>query len=107
MTLINTAAAADMVASPPADLVIVDVRTPEEFGEGHLLGAIQIDFYDDDFPAQLANLDTSVPYLIYCRSGARSAKTAELMGSLGFATVYDVEGGMIAWTGEGRPTVTS
>ncbi len=105
MPLITTSDAAEILASPPDGLVVLDVRTPEEFSEGRLEGATQLDFYDNDFAERLASLETSVPYLVYCRSGGRSAKAAEIMAGLGFGTVYDVDGGMLAWNGEGRPTV--
>lgn len=104
--LIDAAAAANMQSSPPEDLVILDVRTPEEFGEGHLEGATMIDFYREDFAAQLEQLDPEVPYLLYCRSGNRSGQTADIMRELGFSDVSDVDGGIIAWNDLELPTVT-
>lgn len=89
--------------NPPDDLVILDVRTPEEFGEGHLDGAILVDFYNDDFRDQIAALDPDVPYLLYCRSGNRSGQTRALMTELGFTDVADVDGGVIAWTAASHP----
>ena len=86
------------------DLVILDVRTPEEFAEGHLAGAIMIHFYDHDFADQLAELDPAVPYLVYCRSGSRSGQTTALMKDLGFTDVADVDGGILAWTEAGLAT---
>ncbi len=106
LTLITTEQTADLLNAPPADLVVLDVRTPDEFSEGHLAGAIQIDFYDDDFADQLAGLDRSVPYLVYCRSAGRSGKAVETMAAMGFGDLYDMDGGMLAWSAEGRPTVT-
>ena len=92
--------------NPPAELVILDVRTPEEFAEGHIEGAVMIDFYREDFADQLAGLDPDVPYLVYCRSGNRSGQTAAILEELGFSDVADVDGGINAWTGLGLPTVT-
>ncbi len=92
--------------NPPTDLVILDVRTPEEFAEGHLDGAIMIDFYDDDFADQLAGLDPNASYLLYCRSGNRSGKTTEVMQDLGFTDVADLDGGILSWTEAGLPTIT-
>ncbi|MEO1059804.1 MAG: rhodanese-like domain-containing protein [Actinomycetota bacterium] len=91
---------------PPEGLVVLDVRTPEEFAEGHLEGAVMIDFYEADFADQIAELDPDVPYLLYCRSGNRSGQTAALMQELGFSDVADVDGGIIAWTDAGLPTIT-
>lgn len=90
---------------PPADLVILDVRTPEEFAEGHLEGAVILDFYREDFADQLAELDPDVPYLLYCRSGNRSGQTAEMMEQLGFVDVADVDGGIVSWTEAELPVI--
>jgi len=92
-------------ADPPEGLVVLDVRTPEEFAEGHLDGAVMIDFYADDFGEQIAELDPSVPYLIYCRSGNRSGQTRAMMEDLGFSEVSDVDGGIQAWSAAGLPVV--
>lgn len=104
--LIDATTAADVQADPPPELVILDVRTLEEFSEGHLEGATMIDFYREDFAEQLEGLDRDVPYLVYCRSGNRSGQTAELMAELGFTDVADVDGGILAWNDLDLPTVT-
>jgi phage shock protein E len=95
--------AAALTDDPPADLVVLDVRTPEEFAEGHLDGAVLVDFYDADFAEQLAALDPDVPYLMYCRSGNRSGQALGVMEQLGFSSVADVGGGILAWTAAGLP----
>ncbi len=92
--------------SGSADLVVLDVRTPQEFADGHLEGAVMLDFYDPGFAAQLAELDPDVPYLLYCQSGNRSGQTAAMMEQLGFADVADVDGGILAWADAGQPVVT-
>jgi len=93
-------------ANPPEDLVILDVRTADEFNDGHLEGAVMLDFYDPDFATQIADLDPDVPYLLYCRSGNRSGQAAEIMEQLGFTDVTDVDGGILAWVDAGQPIVT-
>ncbi len=98
--------AAATIADPPADLVILDVRTPEEFAEGHVEGAVLLDFYREDFAEQLAALDPDVSYVLYCRSGNRSGQTRALMSDLGFTDVEDVEGGIVNWQTAGLPVVT-
>ena len=103
--IISATEGAGIQTDPPADLVILDVRTPEEFQDGHLEGAVMLDFYEPDFAARLAELDPDVPYLLYCRSGNRSGQTAALMAGLGFDDVAEVDGGIIAWTGAGLTTV--
>ena len=105
LRLVSVQEGAEIQAKPPSDLVILDVRTPEEFAEGHLEGAVMIDFYDLDFADQLAELDPDVPYLLYCRSGNRSGQTLALMEELGFTDVADVDGGINQWQAAGLPVV--
>lgn len=102
---ITSGAAASVLTDAPDDLVILDVRTPEEFAEGHLDGAVLVDFYDADFADQLAELDPDVPYLVYCRSGNRSGQTLPLMEQLGFGSAVDIGGGILAWVDAGLPVV--
>jgi phage shock protein E len=106
ITLVSVDGAAATIAAAPDDLVILDVRTPEEFNEGHIEGAVMIDFYRDDFSTQLAELDPDVPYVLYCRSGNRSGQTTAIMEELGFQSVQDVDGGSLAWQAAGLPLVT-
>lgn len=72
------------------DLTIIDVRTPEEYAEGHLEGAINIDIYAPDFEKQIKALDPSGNYAVYCRSGNRSSAAVALMEESGFAQVKDL-----------------
>jgi phage shock protein E len=85
---------------------ILDVRTPEEYAEGHLPSALNVDFYAEDFTAHLESLPREAPYAIYCRSGNRSGKALEQMRTLGFTDVRDLRGGMHAWAAENRPVCT-
>lgn len=103
--IVSATEGASILDNAPEDLVVLDVRTPEEFAEGHIEGAIMVDFYSEDFAAQLAELDPDVPYLLYCRSGNRSGQTAPLLEQLGFDDVADVNGGIVAWEAAGLPTV--
>jgi phage shock protein E len=75
--------------SDRSDLVVVDVRTPEEFAEGHLAGAELLDIYDPAFRDGVDGLDRDAAYLVYCRSGNRSGQAVALMEELGFTEVYD------------------
>ena len=93
----------ELVATPPADLIVLDIRTPEEFAGGHLAGAINIDYYADDFESQLRQLDLEVPYVMYCNSGNRSSNALPVMDSIGFDEVYELDGGIQAWYGAGLP----
>ncbi|MEM9514809.1 MAG: rhodanese-like domain-containing protein [Actinomycetota bacterium] len=102
---VSPADAAALIDDPPDDLVVLDVRTPEEFAEGHLADAALLDFYRADFAEQVAELDRDVPYVVYCRSGNRSGRTAALMEDLGFTDVTDVDGGILAWSKAQLPVV--
>jgi rhodanese-related sulfurtransferase len=102
---ISAADASALLASAPAGLVVLDVRTPEEFASGHLAGAAGLDFYAATFADDLSALDREVPYLLYCRSGNRSGQAREMMRSLGFAEVHEIAGGINAWVEAGLPVV--
>ena len=83
--------------------LLLDVRTDNEFAQGHLRGAQQIDFYRDDFADALEKLDKDQPVFIYCRSGNRSGKVAKQMKAMGFSAVYNLEGGIGAWSKRNKP----
>jgi phage shock protein E len=87
-------------------VVVLDVRTPEEYAAGHLAGAQNIDVESSDFASQIAALDTSATYAVYCRSGNRSATAMAAMVDAGFEHVSDLSGGITAWTQAGQQVVT-
>ena len=87
------------------DLVIIDVRTPAEFADGHVANAINIDFNSGAFREEISKLDKDKNYLIYCRSGNRSRGAIDLMKELQFQEIYHMYQGMIGWTNGGYPTV--
>lgn len=76
---------------------LVDVRTLEEFQEGHLKSAQNICVTDDDFEENIAKLDKNKPIYLYCRSGKRSARAAKILKDLGFKEIYDMDGGYLNW----------
>lgn len=82
---------------------IIDVRTPEEFQSGHIAAAKNINLYDQDFKAQLEKLNKQEPVFVYCKVGGRSAKAAKILNELGFASIYDLDGGMMAWESNKLP----
>jgi rhodanese-related sulfurtransferase len=86
--------------------VVLDVRTPAEFAEGHLPGAVNIDVSAADFASRVAALDKSAPYAVYCRSGNRSAAALEVMKGQGFTGAYHLGGGITAWKSAGGEVVT-
>ncbi len=86
------------------EYTLLDIRTIEEYNEGHLKDAIQKDFYlTDSFTQYLQSLDKNKKYLIYCRSGNRSGKALTQMKGMGFTNVADLEGGIGAWTAANLP----
>ena len=81
--------------------VIIDVRTDDEFSTGYIKGAVNIDFYKgNEFISEIEKLDKSMAYFIYCKPGARSVQTCELLKQKGFKKVYNLKGGILGWTGE-------
>ena len=81
------------------EVILVDVRTPEEYAEGFIQGAINIDYFDQQsFIKQISELDKKEPVYLYCRSGNRSMKAARQLVTLGFEKVYDLAGGYMAWS---------
>lgn len=96
--------AAETIASNP-ETVVLDIRTPEEFGEGIIEGAINIDFYAPDFAAQLAQLDRDASYVVYCRSGNRSGEAMATFADLDFQQVSEIGGGIVNWYQDGLPIV--
>jgi len=79
------------------NFVILDVRTPKEFSKGHIEGAVNLDFYSEDFREQLEKKDKKKKYLICCGSGVRGVKTFSVMQDLGFINIYNVLGGITMW----------
>jgi rhodanese-related sulfurtransferase len=77
--------------------ILVDVRTPEEYKAGHIDNALNINWFDTDFAKQLEYLEKDQTIYVYCKKGGRSAKAANLLDSLGYRNVVDLEGGYDAW----------
>lgn len=82
---------------------VVDVRTPEEFGNGHLRNAQNIDWNGSNFEGSINALNKENPVFVYCLSGGRSHSAAEKMRSLGFKTVYELDGGIMKWRAANLP----
>lgn len=76
---------------------IIDIRTPEEFSQGHIEGAININYYDSNFMDQIAKYDKNQPIFIYCRSGNRTTSASKKAADFGFKEIYDLEGGILYW----------
>jgi len=82
------------------DYVILDVRTPGEFADGHIPGAININVMDPSFNNKIESMDKSKDYYVICRSGGRSGSACGKMSKMGFDKVHNLVGGMMGWQGE-------
>lgn len=84
--------------------ILVDVRTPEEYGMEWIDGAINIDWKNESFKNEIQKLDKNEPVLIYCRSGARAGNAKRMMQKLGFKKVLNLKGGIKKWKSKGMTT---
>ena len=94
---------AELITKP--DVVLLDVRTADEFKEGHIENALNIDLKQDDFMEKTKVLPQDKTIAVYCRSGKRSANAADKLASEGYKVV-NLLGGIIAWKDGGRPVTT-
>ena len=85
-------------------VTVLDVRTPAEYAQGHIEGAVNIDFRAKDFAAEIGKLDRSHSYLLHCRSGGRSARALKVMQDQGFTAIYHMADGYIAWEATAQQT---
>lgn len=88
------------------DIVLIDVRSLDEYSSGHIRGALNIDVNSPGFEEKVDALDKSTTYVVYCYSGRRSAKSSDIMIDRGFESVYNALGGISEWTNQGYEVVT-
>jgi rhodanese-related sulfurtransferase len=88
-----------------AKVVVLDVRTAEEYADGHMQSAINLDIRGGKFAETLAGMDKSKTYLVHCAVGGRSAKACGQMDSLKFEKVLNLSGGITAWEAAGHKPV--
>src|ERR1041384_1776217 len=93
---------ADKLLKENKAVVVLDVRTADEYKAGHIPGAKNVDFYQPDFKAKLAGLDRDQTYLVHCKSGGRSAKTEALMKDLKFKSILHLNDGFSKWEAAGK-----
>ena len=77
--------------------ILVDVRTESEFDDGHIKGAINIDYFSSTFSDEISDLGLETPVLVYCKSGNRSGKAMKIMNDLRFKEVKNLIGGYKSW----------
>lgn len=85
------------------DFIILDVRTPEEYSQGHLENAVNLDVKSDSFSEKITKLDKEKTYIIHCRSGSRSKEAVKIMEETGFTQIYEIGGGYADWESKGLP----
>jgi len=77
--------------------IVIDIRTPKEFADGHLEGAVNVNYFDKTFLDEITKYDKTKPIFIYCRSGNRTSSASKKVSNLGFENVYDLQGGIKNW----------
>ena len=87
------------------DFVIIDVRTPDEYNGGHIENAVNVNYNSGNFRDEISRFNKDRTYLIYCRTGTRSAGARDIMRELGFREIYNMAGGILDWTAKGLPVV--
>ncbi len=90
-----------------SSVVVLDVRTPGEFMVGHIANAINIDVEGMQFNADVSKLDKTKTYAVYCHSGRRSGIATSEMSKLGFSKLFNLDGGIGAWSAAGQQLVTN
>ena len=101
VTTIGASELVEVVSDP--DVVILDVRTPAEYAQGHVPGSVNIDVSSPTFAEDIAELPKDTTYVVYCRSGNRSADAAAQMADAGFTDLYDVDAGLATLSSAGVP----
>jgi rhodanese-related sulfurtransferase len=87
------------------DFVVLDVRTPAEFSHGRIEGAVNLNYYSENFKEELGRLDKDKTYVLYCRTGLRSGNVFDMMKEMGFKAVYQISGGIERWLADDLPVV--
>lgn len=85
------------------EAIVLDVCTPNEYGQQHLKNAVNVNYHSDGFDTHLEQMDKEKPYFVYCWAGSRSAKAANKMREMGFKNVYELKGGISNWMKQGKP----
>jgi rhodanese-related sulfurtransferase len=93
----------DALRAQKEKVVVLDVRTPEEYAAGHIPGSVLLDFRSPKFAEELAKLSREKQYLVHCAVGGRSAKACDQMTRIGLTNIVNLKGGFKAWQAEGKP----
>jgi len=104
VTHVDAAAAEKLVNE--SKVTVLDVRTADEYKEGHIAGAKNIDFTENNFATLVKELDKEKPLLVHCAGGGRSTKSLKILEKEGFKKVYHLDGGLKGWVKDGKPVTT-
>lgn len=89
------------------NIQLIDVRTPGEFASEHIKNATNIDINGESFDSEIDKLDKNKPVYVYCLSGGRSSSAAKILKSKGFNNIFELKGGVLAWTKDNMPVESS
>ena len=96
--------AALLMKDKPGTVLVLDVRTPDEFAEGHIPGAVNADFLGDDFEKQIAALPADRPLIVHCAAGNRSSKAVGKIAAIRKAAqIFHLKSGFNGWKAAGKP----
>ena len=98
------AATAQKLLAENKDIRVLDVRTPAEYAQGHIAGAVNVDFKAADFADKVDKLDKNTAYIVHCRSGKRSSGSLAILKDKGFGSIYHLNKGFNAWKDSGMLT---
>ncbi len=104
---VTISAAADLVKNDKS-IVVLDVRTPEEHAAGHIEGSVNINIAEDSFSEEAAKLDHDKTYIVHCAANVENGRTAKsliIMKELGFKSLFNLEGGIVAWEKSGQAMI--
>jgi len=105
-TVVNINVKAFQSKIQESGVVVLDVRTQEEFASGHIANAVNIDVEQGSFDSEISKLDKSLTYAVYCHSGRRSNIATQKMAGARFASLFNLDGGVSSWLGFGLGLVT-
>ena len=95
--LLNSEKFAEVIQNEP-EILLIDVRTPQEYQNGFIEGAVNIDIRGENFEGKIKHFDRETPVAVYCAKGGRSGEASKILHDLGFKEVYDLEGGYTSWS---------
>lgn len=102
---VSTSEFKNFIENKKPEDIILDIRTLEEFENGHIKGAELLDFYSPNFKDKISQLDKNKTYYLYCHSGNRSSNALDIMENLGFTSIYELEDGIWDWGRNGFEVV--